>query len=90
MRKHCCRRCFKKIDIRKNFLDSVRLYILNSNAIFSYGDYEDTFIKKCLLIGIKFGIDHYKSHRRIVKVRPQRRRSNQVISPIITDHPFSI
>ena len=89
MRKHCCRRCFKKIDIRKNFLDSVRLYILNSNAIFSYGDYEDTFIKKCLLVGIKFGINHYKSHRRVVKVRPQR-RSNQVISPIITDHPFSI
>ena len=50
IKKRCCFNCLRKINIKENFLDSVRMYILNSNGIYTYGDYQETFINKCKLI----------------------------------------
>ena len=84
-----CYKCFKTINKRSTFMDSVRLYILNSNAIYKYGDYQDEFVKACGLAGIKLELNHYKRHRRTVKAR-RRRETPQRLSPIINNHPLAI
>ena len=83
-----CSKCFKKNNIEKDFIDAIRVFILNSNMIFNYGDYEEKFILICKDQGIKLDLNHSKHHRRLFKVR---RRINPLHhSPSITTHPFVI
>ena len=84
-----CRVCAKRINIKNIFFNSILLYILNSNAIYNYGEYQKDFIITCDLNDIKLELNHQKNHRRMVKGR--RPRLNPIPSlPNITTHPLSI
>ena len=88
LKKRYCSICFKKINIKKLFLNSIRLYILNSNSIYKYGMYEQEFIHICNINQIKLELKHHISHRRIIKSRVRRRRDINHISPDINIHPL--
>ena len=82
-----CSYCFKRINIKKNFIDVLKIYILNSNGIYKYGFYEQDFIAKCALLNIRLEKNHYKMHRRTLKARRIRRLNR--ISPSLHNHPFN-
>ena len=87
----CCYKCLKKVDIKKYFLSVARLYILNSNAIYKYGDYHEEFISTCQLLNIALNLNHMQKHRRMVKaVGGGRTRHTPVPSPRISNHPFAM
>ena len=87
----CCYKCLKRVDIKKNFLSVARLYILNSNAIYKFGDYQEKFISTCQLLNITLDLNHIRKHRRIVKsIGRRHRRPTSPVSPIINSHPFAV
>ena len=88
LERHYCSLCFKCIDIRLHFLHAIKLYILNSNSIYSFGLFEEEYVRMCSLLNIKLEPNHIKSHRRILKTRVRRR--NIVVSPDISIHPLAI
>ena len=87
IRERYCSFCFKRIQIEKDFLDVLKIYILNSNGVYKYGFYEQKFITRCRLLDIKLEKYHYKTHRRAVKGRQNRRRNN--IALHLNNHPLN-
>ena len=84
--KRYCKRCFQKIDIKKEFLGVVRIYILNSNSIYKFGYYLQTFKTICYNLNINITNKHSLIHRRRFKIR---NRGFRRVSPDINMHPFA-
>ena len=74
IQKRYCRRCFKKIDLKKDFFEVVRIYILNSNSIYNFGYYLQTFKTVCYNLNINTTNRHCLIHRRRFKIRNRGRR----------------
>ena len=88
IKRRYCSICFKKINLKNNFSETVKLYILNSNNIFSYGYYEEKFKETCYLLNIRLELGHNKKHRRAFKIKNPRNSSTT--SPDINVHPLII
>lgn len=83
-----CRHCYKKVDLYKIFSKTVELYIMNSNNIFTFGNYLGEFHNMAMINNLLFKTSHKKLHRR--HIRRYRQRSNITNIESLNTHPMAI
>ena len=88
-----CKYCYKKRDLRELFSKTLKLYILNSNNIFIFGNYTREFCEIAEKNNLYFDKGHIKLHRR--RLRASNLRSfNSIINsnpiPLLQDHVLYI
>jgi hypothetical protein len=72
-----CKHCYEKKNVYKNiFFPVVKLYILNSNNIYIYGNYETLFFEIAETENLLFDNDHRTFHRKRVARRRTPRSRN--------------
>lgn len=83
--KYYCKRCYKRLQMKKIFKLAVTLYILNSNNIYEFGRYNIEFMDVIRTEGLMYTKNHYKIHRRRVKAK---RTDPSIVNINLTTHPF--
>ena len=78
LEKYYCKKCYSRINIRELFLDTVKLFILNSNEIYVFGNFEKNFIDVAKANDILFEDNHKTMfHRKRIRARRTRFRSTR-------------
>ena len=80
LQRHYCQKCYSRINIRELFLDTVKLFILNSNEIYVFGTYEQSFITVATANALLFDEKHQSMyHRKRIRARRTRLQRGRAI-----------